>query len=146
MADKILSPSDIEHIRARGVAEEKILSQIDLCRLGAVTVILDRPATVGDGIIRVADVERESLVTLHDEAARAGRCLKFVPSSGAATRMFKEWHSVFNRGGFESRGDFEAFAASLSRYAFYGDLGAALSGAGQDIADLVARGRGLETP
>ncbi|HEX7540049.1 MAG TPA: DUF4301 family protein, partial [Syntrophales bacterium] len=95
MADKILSASDIEHIRARGTTEEKVLRQIDLCRLGAVTVTLDRPATVGDGIIRVADVERESLVALHDEAARAGRCLKFVPVSGAATRMFKEWHGVF---------------------------------------------------
>ncbi|MCK7469328.1 MAG: DUF4301 family protein [Desulfosudis oleivorans] len=107
---------------------------------------LERPATVGDGIIRVADVERESLVALHDEAARAGRCLKFVPASGAATRMFKEWHSVFNRGGFESREDFEAFAASLPRYAFYGDLDAALYGAGHDLGDLVGRGRGLETP
>ena len=38
----------------------------------------------------------------------------------------------------------EAFAANLSRYAFYGDLDAALSGAGHDLGDLVARGRGRE--
>ena len=144
MAEKILSASDIEHIRARGTTEEKVLRQIDLCRLGAVTVTLDRPATVGDGIIRVADGEREKLVVLHDEAAKAGRCLKFVPASGAATRMFKEWHSVFNRGGFTSREEFQTFVARLPRYAFYGDLGAALSGAGHDLGDLVARGRGLE--
>jgi hypothetical protein len=144
MADKILSASDIEHIRSRGITEEKVLRQIDLCRLGAVTVTLERPATVGDGIIRISDDEQESLVALHNEAARAGRCLKFVPASGAATRMFREWHGVFNRGGFESPVDFESFAASLSRYAFYGDLGAALTAAGQDLGDLVARGRGLE--
>ena len=144
MAEKILSASDIEYIRARGATEEKVLRQIGLCCLGAVTVTLERSATVGDGIVRVADGEREKLVTLHDEAARAGRCLKFVPASGAATRMFKDWHGVFNRGGFESHKDFEAFAANLSRYAFYGDLGAALSGAGHDLGDLVARGRGRE--
>jgi len=144
VAEKILSASDIEHIRARGTTEEKVLRQIDLCRLGAVTVTLERPATVGDGIIRVAGGERENLVALHDEAAKAGRCLKFVPASGAATRMFREWHGVFNRGGFESHKDFEAFAANLSRYAFYGDLDAALSGAGHDLGDLVARGRGRE--
>jgi hypothetical protein len=120
MADKILSASDIEHIRSRGITEEKVLRQIDLCRLGAVTVTLERPATVGDGIIRIMEDEQEGLVALHNEAARAGRCLKFVPASGAATRMFREWHGVFNRGGFESRVDFESFAASLSRYAFYG--------------------------
>jgi len=144
MDDKILSPSDIEHIRSRGISEEKVLRQLDLCRHGAVTVTLERPATVGDGIIRIADEERERLVALHTEAAGAGRCLKFVPASGAATRMFREWHGVFNRGGFESRLDFESFAASLSRYAFYGDLGAALTAAGQDLGDLVARGRGRE--
>ncbi len=143
MAEKILSASDIEHIRARGATEEKVLRQIDLCRLGAVTVTLDRPATVGDGIIRVADEDRESLVTLHDEAARAGRVLKFVPASGAATRMFKEWHGVFNRGGFAG-GEMETFFTHLPRYAFYGDLGEALSAAGHDLGDLVARGRGLE--
>jgi len=143
VAEKRLSASDIEHIRARGTTEEKVLRQIDLCRLGAVTVTLDRPATVGDGIIRVADEDRESLVTLHDEAARAGRVLKFVPASGAATRMFKEWHGVFNRGGFTGA-EMETFFTRLPRYAFYGDLGEALSAAGHDLGDLVARGRGLE--
>jgi len=144
MAEKILSASDIEHIRARGATEEKVLRQIDLCRLGAVTVNLDRPATVGDGIIQVADKEREGLVALHDEAARAGRFLKFVPASGAASRMFREWHSVFNQGGFTSGEDRETFLTRLPRYAFYGDLGEALSMAGHDLGDLVARGRGLE--
>jgi len=144
VAEKILSASDIEHIRARGTTEEKVLRQIDLCRLGAVTVTLDRPATVGDGIIRVSDEDRERLVTLHDEAARAGRVLKFVPASGAATRMFKEWYGVFNRGGFTGGEELETFLTRLPRYAFYGDLGEALSAAGHDLGSLAARSRGLE--
>jgi hypothetical protein len=144
MAEEILNAADIEQIRARGTTEQKVMSQIDLCRLGAVTVTLDRPATVGDGIIRVADEERESLVALHDEAAWAGRILKFVPASGAATRMFREWHSVFNRGGFTGGGELETFLTRLPRFAFYGDLDEALSAAGQDLGDLVARHRGLE--
>jgi hypothetical protein len=141
VAERILSVSDIEYIRARGTTEEKVLRQIDLCRLGAVTVTLDRPARVGDGIIRVADKERETLVALHDEAARAGRFLKFVPASGAATRMFKDWHGVFNRGGFSSGEELGSFVTRLPRYAFYGDLGEALSRAGHDLGDLVARNR-----
>ena len=112
-------------------------------------------ATVGDGIIRVADEDRESLVALHDEAARAGRVLKFVPASGAATRMFKDWHAVLNRGGFGSRAEFDAFAESLPRYAFYGDLCEVLSRAGRveakpgavgaerEILDFILNDRGL---
>jgi hypothetical protein len=144
VAETILSASDIEHIRGRGSTEEMVLRQVDLCRLGAVSVTLDRPATVGDGIVRIADGEQERLVALHDEAAWAGRCLKFVPASGAATRMFKEWYGIFNQGGFKGREAFESFVKVLSSYAFFGDLSAALSASGQDLGDLVARGRGKE--
>ena len=151
----MLSPSDIEYIRSRGTTEEKIARQIDRFRRGATAVTLDRPATVGDGILRVAEDEKPRLAALHDEAARAGRCLKFVPASGAATRMFKDWHAVLNRGGFGSRAEFDAFAESLPRYAFYGDLREVLSRAGRveakpgavgaerEILDFILNDRGL---
>jgi len=126
----MFSPSDIEYIRSRGTTEARIVQQIDRFRLGATALTLDRPATVGDGIVRVDGDEKERLVALHDEAARAGRCLKFVPASGAATRMFKDWHAALNRGGFASREESDAFAESLPRYAFYGDLRGVLSRAG----------------
>jgi hypothetical protein len=144
MDEKILSASDIQQIRTRGISREKVLRQIDLCRLGAASVTLHRPATVADGIIRITDEEQEILVAFHNEAAEAGRCLKFVPASGAATRMFKEWYAIFNQGGFKSREEFESFVKGLSRYAFFGDLSAALTASGQDLGDLVARGRGQE--
>ncbi len=151
----MLSPSDIEYIRSRGTTEEKIARQIERFRRGATAVTLDRPATVGDGILRVAEDEKPRLAALHDEAARAGRCLKFVPASGAATRMFKDWHAVLNRGGFGSRAEFDAFAESLPRYAFYGDLCEVLSRAGRveakpgavgaerEILDFILNDRGL---
>ena len=143
-ADRVLNASDIEDIRARGISEQKVMRQIDLCRLGAAPVTLHRPATPGDGIVRVAGSEQEGLAALHDEAALVGRCLKFVPASGAATRMFRHWHGIFNSGGFGSREEFETFRASLAGYAFYGDLQAALSGAGLDLEELASRGRGRE--
>ncbi len=144
MDETILSTADVEHIRARGITRETVLQQIDLCRRGATAVTLHRPATIGDGIVRITDGEQENLIALHDEAAREGRCLKFVPASGAATRMFREWHGVFNRGGFRDRAEFDSFARELHRYAFYGDLSAALSSAGRNLADLMARGCGME--
>ena len=140
----MFSPSDIEYIRSRGTTEEKIAAQIDRLRRGATALTLDRPATVGDGIVRVAEDEKPRLVALHDEAAGAGRCLKFVPASGAATRMFRDWHAAFNRGGFGSRAEFEAFAESLPRYAFYEDLRAALSKAGRPAAIPAAEGEERE--
>jgi hypothetical protein len=144
MDETILSASDIELIRVRGITREKVLRQVDLCRLGAAAVTLDRPATVGDGIVRIESGDQERFIALHNEAARTGRCLKFVPASGAATRMFKEWYGIFNQGGFKSREEFESFEKGLPRYAFFGDLNAVLSSAGRDLGELIARGRGAE--
>ena len=80
----MFSPFDIEDIRSRGTTEGNVARQIELLRRGATPLTLDRPATVGDGIVRVAGEEVSRSVSLHDEAAGAGRCLTFVPASGAA--------------------------------------------------------------
>ena len=50
---------------------------------------LIRPATVGDGIVRIRDEEVPDLLVRAREAQRQGRFLKFVPASGAASRMFR---------------------------------------------------------
>jgi hypothetical protein len=144
MTENMLSASDILDLRRRGIAEDKILQQLAVFRRGATAVTLDRPATVGDGIVRISTEEQRTLVAFHDEAALAGRFLKFVPASGAATRMFRNWQSVFYEGGFKHREDFETFTRSLSRYAFVADLRTALSGSGLDLGELVASGRSLE--
>ncbi len=136
----MFSPSDIEHIRSRGTTEGKVARQIERLRRGATPLTLDRPATVGDGIVRVAGEEISRLASLHDEAAGAGRCLKFVPASGAASRMFRDWHAAFNRGGFENRAESEAFTKNLPRYAFYADLCEVLSGAGRSEAQTAPAG------
>ena len=145
MDEQILSASDIEHIRRRGISPGRWSYVRSICAAEEPSsVTLNRPATVGDGIVRITKAEQESLIALHDEAAQAGRCLKFVPASGAATRMFKEWHGIFSRGGFKSREDFESFVKALPRYAFCRDLRGVLSAAGQDLGDLITQGRGQE--
>mgnify|MGYP003488705278 CR=1 FL=1 len=50
---------------------------------------LIRPATVGDGIVRIRDEEVPDLLVRAREAQHQGRFLKFVPASGAASRMFR---------------------------------------------------------
>jgi hypothetical protein len=50
---------------------------------------LVRPATVGDGIVRIRDEEVPGLLVRAREAQHRGRFLKFVPASGAASRMFR---------------------------------------------------------
>jgi hypothetical protein len=49
---------------------------------------LDRPCTLGDGILRIPEAKHASLEAVARSAAINGRISSFVPASGAATRMF----------------------------------------------------------
>lgn len=60
-------------------------------------VRLARPATLGDGIERIRPEEEPELLARAEEARRAGRFLKFVPASGAASRMFRSLATVAER-------------------------------------------------
>lgn len=68
--------------------EIRIEEQIQKIKQGTQYVTLLRPATVGGGIIRLSDKEQKAAVKRF-EASHGMVPMKFVPASGAATRMFK---------------------------------------------------------
>ncbi|MDX1631264.1 MAG: DUF4301 family protein [Thermoanaerobaculia bacterium] len=95
-----LTDRDRERLEERGISEAEAQRQLRLLRSPPRAFVLERPCTPGDGI-RVLD--EEELRTLADEfreAARAGRASKFVPASGAATRMFRTLTSLWTEDPF----------------------------------------------
>jgi hypothetical protein len=85
----LFSARDLREIRERGMTPEEVMAQVERFRKGFPFCHLDRPCTVGDGIVALNPSEIERLSRAHAEAASAGRLMQFVPASGAATRMFK---------------------------------------------------------
>jgi hypothetical protein len=81
---------DLAQLEARGIALEEAQRQLQLLRTPPPATKLDRPCTVGDGIVRLDPSQHDELVAAGEQAAVAGRVTKFVPASGAATRMFKD--------------------------------------------------------
>ena len=80
---------DIEQINQKGLTIEKIKTQIELFKTGVPFVNLKEAATVNNGILRLDAVEKEHFIDLFDKKRNEKRIQKFVPASGAATRMFK---------------------------------------------------------
>jgi hypothetical protein len=85
-----LTTADLEQLAARGISRAEALAQLALLRTPSARVRLDRPCTVDDGIVRLDPARLDSLLDRGDAVAAAGRVLKFVPASGAATRMFAD--------------------------------------------------------
>ena len=90
--DQNLSPADLAQLKAAGITPAQVRRQIALFRKAGHHRELHRPCTIGDGIHRISPAEARSLIPLQEEAAGAGRFLKFVPASGAASRMFEALH------------------------------------------------------
>ncbi len=79
-----------------GISEEKLNHQLSVFMQGIPFIELDRPCTINDGIIKIPENQFDSLLELHDQAAFNSRLSKFVPASGAATRMFKQLFAIQN--------------------------------------------------
>lgn len=116
-----LSPADRAAVESHGLAVVEAERQLALLRNPPPPQRLLRPATAGDGVLRLAENEHAGLLALADEAARAGRLTKFVPASGAASRMF-----AFLLTGGEETTERKRFLENRDAFAFgvSGDLGA----------------------
>ena len=96
-----ISDSDLELLAQKGITREKVSTQLETFIDGIPFVDLEKAAIVGDGISKFTVEEEEALVTKFEETKSSLSLLKFVPASGAASRMFKalfNWltHSVIN--------------------------------------------------
>ena len=122
-------------LRERGITEEEATRQLALLERPPSFSDLVRPCRLADGIEDVPEDRQESLILLHEEAARQGRLMKFVPASGAATRMFQDL--LAGRGTGELLRD-------LQRLPFVDDLRAEIAFRGYDLDVLVGAGSASE--
>ncbi|AXT18390.1 DUF4301 family protein [Flavobacteriaceae bacterium AU392] len=80
---------DIQQIESKGLTVKKVESQIELFRTGVPYINLKEAATIDNGIISLKETEKEYYRALFDGKCSEKKVVKFVPASGAATRMFK---------------------------------------------------------
>ena len=86
----MFSEKDKLQIAQRGSKEETVLAQIENFKKGFPYLPIREAASVGNGIIKLSKEDLGKRIERYDNRVAAGvRPLKFVPASGAASRMFK---------------------------------------------------------
>ena len=134
------SDEDRQTIAAQGLTIKEVDRQLALFRRGVPPVCLNRPCVAGDGIVVIPESERPSLLAVYEEGCRTHRLIKFVPASGAASRMFREWYRCLADGGFADEAARKVFTGDLKKYAFFPDLRATIASAGEDLESLIGKG------
>jgi hypothetical protein len=145
----MFSNNDLKQITARGISMETIEQQLNGFKNGYPFARLQAPATKGNGIRNFTEKEIHELITNFDRTAKDMKLVKFVPASGAATRMFKNLFEFReqreNKNSAENQledKDFNStgyFFNHLNKFAFYDDLKRIMSRAGDNIDDCLKK-------
>ena len=84
------SAQDLEQLQARGISVEKAEAQLECFRNGFPELDIVAPASTKKGILAPKRAEQEEYIAAWQQYLEQGhKILKFVPASGAASRMFK---------------------------------------------------------
>lgn len=121
-------------IQAQGMDPETVAQQIENFKNGFPFLKITAPATPGEGIRVLSDQELAHYNQTYPEKAARLDVVKFVPASGAASRMFKDLFSFLEGDGDLSKSGFtQKFISNASRFAFFSDLDAALKAQGTSL-------------
>ncbi len=87
----MLSQEDLKQIAAKGITPEQIDAQLKEFETGFPFLRLEAAAAIGNGIVAPDEEERSAYIKAWDDyKAQGKKIVKFVPASGAASRMFKD--------------------------------------------------------
>ena len=135
---------DFSQINELGIDLETVYQQINDFKEGFPFMQLQKAATLNDGVMKLTDEQLESFTVLYEKKVSKLVPLKFVPASGAATRMFKSLFSFLEEGKSDKSTD--QFFDKLNDFAFAEDLKKILpkNADNQTIVDYYLTRKGLD--
>ena len=87
--EKGFSSSDFVQIYERGIPFANVIKQLEIFDNGIAKSNLLSPATIDNGILSLSEKDFEEKAIFFDKQKENLKIKKFVPASGAASRMFK---------------------------------------------------------
>lgn len=125
----MFTEKNIQQIKAHGLSEGSVKEQLQIFKNGIPFANVVEPASANKGIKVFSDEEQQQFVNLFEANKAKLELLKFVPASGAATRMFKFLHQFLENFNpdeddietfiqKEENKDLKTFFSSTDKFAF----------------------------
>ena len=137
----MFTKKDLAQIKSKGIDIKTVELQIKNFNNGFPYANLVKPATIGDGLVALDEQQESRLIGFYEDVSRKKMIVKFVPASGAASRMFKNLFGFLEESGsglsndrFHSVGN---FFEHIKDFAFYEDLKDVMGKDGIDIEEKI---------
>ncbi|WP_297272275.1 DUF4301 family protein [uncultured Bacteroides sp.] len=139
----MITLQDKEILVQKGISEEQIAEQLACFEKGFPYLKLAAAASVDNGILAPATDMQKKYLDAWDAYTQTDKVIvKFVPASGAASRMFKNLFEFLGADYDTPQTGFEkTFFEKIENFAFYNDLNQACqNNTGKDIPQLISEG------
>lgn len=119
--NNMFSQQDLEQLEAKGISVAKAEQQLDYFLTGFPALDIVAPASVKHGILAPTKKEQEEYIRIWEDYLKEDhKILKFVPASGAASRMFKNLFRYLEDG--EETAFIQEFLTHIDDFAFGQEL------------------------
>ncbi len=129
----MFSDKDIKQIKNKGISLKQVEAQVNRIKNGMSYSNLIAAANVGNGIESYTDEVIQNYIQLYNDNQNSLSIVKFVPASGAATRMFKFLFQFLNAYDaskqdidtyIKDKNDIaiKTFISNLEKFPFYSEL------------------------
>ena len=124
-----------QQILQQGMNLEKVEEQIKNFIENFPFLNVQAPAAIGEGIRQLSKEDLQFFINTYEQGASIKEIVKFVPASGAASRMFKDLYSYLDSDDEDlSNNSFiQKFFVGLSSFAFYDDLEQSMRNSGNNM-------------
>ncbi len=139
----MITPQDKELLKSKGISEEQIAEQLGCFKKGFPYLKLSAAASVEKGILTPDTNEQKEYLDAWEGYRQTDKVVvKFVPASGAASRMFKNLFEFLGADYNVPQTSFEKmFFEKIEDFAFYDDLNMTCrKTVGEDVPALLASG------
>lgn len=120
----MFTSQDLHQMAQKGLSPEVVSKQLEQIKNAFPYLKLEAAASIGMGILKPTQEERERYIRLWQRYKNEGHeIVKFVPASGAASRMFKDLFAFVDGAYDVPQSGFETyFFEHIRRFAFYEQL------------------------
>lgn len=144
----MFTEKDLTQLNEKGIRIPQVEKQIEKFENGFNYIKLSAASRIPDGILKFEEEQIHDLVSYYNDHAGKYKVVKFVPASGAASRMFKLLFSCVEglENGSLTVSDIDGemqfnglgyFFSNLDKFAFYGDLKKAADEKGESLTNLL---------
>ena len=113
----VFSKKDLQLLASKNISSAEGIRQLTLLETGVRPIDLHAPAIPGKGILTLTKEQEEKYIRLFEQALPATPMVRFVPASGAASRMFKAFYQ-YRDSGVENE-EIRVFKENYQKLPFY---------------------------